>query len=178
MPTTVHKSPPNLICRPIWAPKKQFVMPAPTIVSRAPHLNILPAMIRTCGLSCNAASSMPRTVTLLIPSDPIFRRFIITTTSLGADELSLGGPGDLRQVSDNPGRFSIDEAHDLACRRLAHHGDLSSEPVDFKVCWTPLAIIKTAVKTNTTRAMLRIVTPVVRRRDDELRRIYFNGICI
>jgi hypothetical protein len=53
---------------------------------------------------------------------------------------------------------------------------LSSEPVDFKVCWTPLAIIKTAVKTNTTRAMPRIVTPVVRRRDDELRRIYFNGI--
>src|SRR5262249_40392832 len=26
---------------------------------------------------------------------------------------------------------------------------LSSERVDFKVCWTPLAIIKTAVKTNT-----------------------------
>ena len=67
---------------------------------------------------------MPRTVTLLIPSDPIFRRFIITTTSVGADELSLGGPGDLRQVSDNPGRFSIDDAHDLACRRLAHHGDV------------------------------------------------------
>src|SRR5215813_14122010 len=152
-------------------------MPAPAIISRAPDLNIRPATIRTCGLSCNAPSSTPRTVTLLIPSDPIFRRFIITTTSL---EL-MGCPSgdrDLRQVSDNPGRFSIDDAHDLACRRLAHHGALSSEPVDFKVCWTPLAIIKTAVKTNTTRAMPRIVTPVVRRRDDELRRIYFNGICI
>ena len=55
---------------------------------------------------------------------------------------------------------------------------LSSEPVDFNVCCTPLAIIRTAVKTNTTRAMPRIVKTVVRRRDDELRKMYFSGICI
>ena len=55
---------------------------------------------------------------------------------------------------------------------------LSSEPVDFNVCCTPLAIINTAVKTNTTSAMPRIVKTVVRRRDDELRKIYFSGICI
>ena len=55
---------------------------------------------------------------------------------------------------------------------------LSSEPVDFNVCCTPLAIIRTAVKTNTTSAMPRIVKTVVRRRDDELRKIYFSGICI
>jgi len=55
---------------------------------------------------------------------------------------------------------------------------LSSEPVDLSVCWTPLAIIKTAVKTKTTRAMPRTVIRVVSRRDEELRRMYFSGTCI
>jgi hypothetical protein len=55
---------------------------------------------------------------------------------------------------------------------------LSSEPVDFKVCCSPLAIIKTAVKTNTTKAKPMTVTAVVIRRDSELRKIYLKGICI
>src|SRR3989304_7874612 len=42
----------------------------------------------------------------------------------------------------------------------------------------PLAIINTAVKTKTTRAMPSIVMTVVSRRDDELRRTYLIGICI
>src|SRR3990170_3134779 len=42
----------------------------------------------------------------------------------------------------------------------------------------PLAIISTAVKTKTTRAMPSIVITVVSRRDDELRRTYLIGICI
>src|SRR5262249_43207056 len=60
-------------------------------------------------------------------ADPIrsnFPQIYNNNHFLGADELSLGGPGDMRQVSDNPGRFSVDDAHDLACCRLAHHGDV------------------------------------------------------
>src|SRR3954469_16100271 len=55
---------------------------------------------------------------------------------------------------------------------------LSFEPVDLKVFCTPLAIINTAVNTNTTRAMPEIVIIVVKRRDEELRKIYLMGICM
>src|SRR5262245_211117 len=99
-------------------------MPAPAIISRAPHLNILPAMIRTCGLSCNAASSTPRIVTLLIPSDPIFRRFIITTTSLELMGCPSGDRATCGRLVTIPAASPVDDAHDLACRRLAHHGDV------------------------------------------------------
>src|SRR5215475_2915852 len=138
MPTTVHKSPPNLICRPIWAPKKRFVMPAPTIVSRAPHLNILPAMIRTCGLSCNAASSIPRTVTLLIPSDPIFRRFIITTTSLELMSCPSGDRATCGRLVTIPAAsrsMMLMISLDAALRTTV---TLSSEPVDFKGLLDPI----------------------------------------
>src|SRR5262249_33991185 len=60
-------------------------------------------------------------------ADPIrsnFPQIYNNNHFVGADGLSLGGPGYLWQVSDNAGRFSIDDAHDLACRRLAHHGDV------------------------------------------------------
>ncbi len=55
---------------------------------------------------------------------------------------------------------------------------LSSEPVERSVFCTPLAIINTALKTNTTKATPIMVIAVVKRRDDELRKIYFSGICI
>jgi len=40
-----------------------------------------------------------------------------------------------------------------------------------------LAIINTALKTNTTSAMPSMVMIVVSRREDELRKIYFSGTC-
>jgi hypothetical protein len=55
---------------------------------------------------------------------------------------------------------------------------LSSEPVERSVFSTPLAIIKTAVKTKTTKAIPSIVITVVKRRDEELRRMYLSGIFI
>ena len=55
---------------------------------------------------------------------------------------------------------------------------LSSEPVERSVFCTPLAIISTAEKTNTTSAMPSMVIAVVKRREIELRTIYFRGICI
>src|SRR5262245_19375273 len=152
-------------------------MPAPAIISRAPHLNILPAIIRTCGLSCNAASSTPRTVTLLMPSDPILGRFMMTTTSLelmgrpSADRATCGMLVTIPAASRSMMLM-------ISLAAAVHTTvTLSSEPVDFSVCCTPLAIIRTAVKTNTTRAMPRTKYTVVRRRDEELRKIYFSGIC-
>ena len=90
---------------------------------RAP-MNIRPSTIRTWGLSCNAASSTPRTVTLLIPSAPILFRLMMTTTSLELMGRAVRGPRDLRHIGDDTSRLPIDDAHDLACRCLAHHGDV------------------------------------------------------
>ena len=55
---------------------------------------------------------------------------------------------------------------------------LSSEPVERSVFCTPLAIISTAENTNTTSATPSMVITVVKRRETELRTIYFSGICI
>jgi len=55
---------------------------------------------------------------------------------------------------------------------------LSSEPVDLRVFCTPFAIINTAVKTKTTKAMPIIVIAVVSRREIELRTIYLSGNCM
>src|SRR5678816_1111685 len=55
---------------------------------------------------------------------------------------------------------------------------LSSEPVERSVFCTPLAIISTAEKTNTTKATPSMVIAVVKRRETELRTMYFREICI
>src|SRR5262245_9868620 len=91
-------------------------------------------MIRTCGLSCNAASSTPRTVTLLMPSDPILCRFMMTTTSLELMGCPSGDRATCGRLVTIPAASRSMMLMISLVAAFRTTVTLSSKPVDLKAC--------------------------------------------
>ena len=127
------------------------------MTSRAPKTNMRPAERRTWGRSWNASGATPRTVRLAKPGFPIYGRLMISTTS----RETRGFPPELVSTSGSV-------AVTAACSRLMmllisalaafrSTMKLSSDPVATRARWSPWAIISTAAKTKTTRAIEAVV---------------------